>query len=92
MPKDSSPLCFRINADDRRLLEAVAAFGEQSVSEFVREAALRTAQTIVDKQGADTILRALLENNDRLAAQQKDVYRIGLQHTSVMDNRDRQTK
>jgi uncharacterized protein (DUF1778 family) len=79
-PKNSSPLCFRLSPDDRRLLEAVAAFGGQSVSEFVRSAALETAHAIVEKHGADAMLHALLEANEQLAAQKKDKYRLGLQH------------
>lgn len=65
MAKDSSPLCFRLSPDDRRLIEIVAEYNGETTSEFVRRAAVSTARAIVDRQGKDEVMRHLMDSNTR---------------------------
>lgn len=57
MASDSTPICFRVPADERTLLEVVAQYQGQTVSAFVRNAVVRVAQGIIDEQGAETIFK-----------------------------------
>lgn len=56
MPSNSSPVCFRLGTEERKLMEAVARFQGESLSAFVRGAAIATANAIVRKHGPEAIL------------------------------------
>lgn len=68
MAKDSSPICFRVEFEDRILLEAVARYVGESMSTFVRRSAVDVARSLVDDEGAE-VLRSfremLLRRSDR---------------------------
>ncbi|MGH4026820.1 MAG: DUF1778 domain-containing protein [Pseudonocardiaceae bacterium] len=57
MANESSPICFRLSAEDRSLLEVVAQHQGQTLSAFVRNAVVRVAQGIVDKYGAEAVFK-----------------------------------
>lgn len=57
MANESSPICFRVPTDERRLLEVVAQYQGQTLSAFVRNAVIRVAQGIVDKYGAEAVFK-----------------------------------
>jgi uncharacterized protein (DUF1778 family) len=65
MAKDTSPVCFRLAPEQRRIIEVVAAYTNQSVSDFLRQSALTMAAAIVDEHGMDKILQALDEENEQ---------------------------
>jgi uncharacterized protein (DUF1778 family) len=46
MASDMSPLCFRISPDDRRLIGLVAAYTDQSVSDYVRAVTIGAAARV----------------------------------------------
>ena len=54
---ESSPICFRVPADERSLLEVVARHQGQTLSAFVRDAVIRVAQGLVDEYGAEAIFK-----------------------------------
>jgi uncharacterized protein (DUF1778 family) len=64
MAKDSSPLCFRVSPDERQLIETVAAFFDQSVSEFARTTLVETATKIVSSEGPDKVVHAIDERTE----------------------------
>jgi len=65
MAKDTSPVCFRLAPEQRRVIEVVAAYLNQSVSDFLRQSALAMAESIVKDNGMDKILQALDEENEQ---------------------------
>ncbi len=75
MPPDSaSPVSFRLSAEDRRLVEVVAAFREQSVSEFMRRVVVESARAILEREGADKVLELVRESNSKLNEQRIELY------------------
>lgn len=74
MPKDTSPVCFRLTPEDRQLVEMVAAYTEQSVSTFLRNVVVGTASRIVAEHGADKIVQELHERNERMGAEQRRAF------------------
>lgn len=68
MPKDSSPICFRVSEEERAKLEAAASFVGESLSAFMRKAAVETADEVMqDGGGADAIMRRYHEIQQRRA-------------------------
>jgi uncharacterized protein (DUF1778 family) len=65
MAKDTSPVCFRLAPEQRRMVEAVAAYSGQSVSDFIRAAVVAAAGAILEDNGVDKIMRALDEQNEQ---------------------------
>ena len=65
MAKDTSPVCFRLAPEQRRIIEVVAAYTNQSVSDFLRQSALATAAAIVEDNGIDKIMQTLDEENEQ---------------------------
>ncbi|MGH3695547.1 MAG: DUF1778 domain-containing protein [Pseudonocardiaceae bacterium] len=57
MASESSPICFRVPADERSLLEVVARHQGQTLSAFVRSAVIRVAQGLIDEYGVETIFK-----------------------------------
>ena len=53
MPKESTPICFRVSDDHRLLLEAAAFHLNLSLSAFVRRAALRDAEEVLKAGGGE---------------------------------------
>lgn len=81
MSRDSSsPLCFRLSVQDRRLVETVAAFRGQTLSDYVREIVVERSAAIVQAEGRDKILRALQESNSRFSQEKRDLYVQGVDH------------
>ena len=83
MPRENaSPVSFRLSAEDRRLVEAVAAYRDQSLSDFVRSVVMEAAATVVRTTGRDEILRSLRESNRRLNREKLDLYERGVDHAT----------
>ena len=83
MPRETaSPVSFRLSAEDRQLVEAVAAYRDQSLSDFVRSVVLEAAATLVRTTGRDEILRSLRESNRRLNKEKLDLYERGVDHAT----------
>lgn len=57
MASDSSPICFRLPAAERTLLQAVADYQGETLSAFVRNCAIAIARRIVEREGADAVLQ-----------------------------------
>lgn len=81
----STPLCFRLSADDRRLVETVAAYRSQTVSDYVRELVLERSEEIVQSEGRDKILKALAEANTRLRDEKYELYQQAIRPVSTRD-------
>jgi hypothetical protein len=69
MANESSPICLRVPLDERRLLEVVAQYQGQTLSAFIRNAAVRVAQGIVDQQGAEAVFKKFETLETRKAAE-----------------------
>jgi Protein of unknown function (DUF1778) len=54
---ESSPICFRVPADERSLLEVVARHQGQTLSAFVRNAVIRVAQGLIDEYGVEAVFK-----------------------------------
>jgi uncharacterized protein (DUF1778 family) len=84
MPRESStPLCFRLSVEDRRLVETVAAYRKQTVSDYVRELVLDRSDEIVRSEGSDKILQALEESNSRLREEKLELYQRAIRPVSA---------
>lgn len=58
MPLDSSPICFRVSEDERVKLEAAASYVGESLSAFMRRAAIDTAEQVMrDGGGVDAVVQ-----------------------------------
>ena len=57
MASESSPICFRVPADERFLLEVVARHQGQTLSAFVRSAVVRVAQGLIDEYGVEAVFK-----------------------------------
>jgi hypothetical protein len=57
MASESSPICFRVPADERSLLEVVAQHQGQTLSAFVRNAVIRVSQGIIEQYGVDAVFK-----------------------------------
>lgn len=57
MSRDSSPICFRVSDEERRTLLAVATYVGESLSAFMRHAAVETAQVVMKEVGVDAVLQ-----------------------------------
>jgi uncharacterized protein (DUF1778 family) len=64
MPKNSSPLSFRVAPEERDLIETVAAFLNMTVSDFARQVLRDTAVKITEDVGMDKMLAAIAEQNE----------------------------
>ena len=83
MPREAaSPVSFRLSPEDRQLVETVAAYRNQTLSDFVRSVAIQAAETIVQLEGRDKILRALEESNNRFNERRRALYRQGVDHAA----------
>jgi uncharacterized protein (DUF1778 family) len=82
MAKDTSPLCFRLSPDDRRLIETVAAYTEQSVSDFVRSVVINAAAKILRDQGVDKIVQTIEERNERMSEEKRRAFEAAAEQHS----------
>ncbi len=87
MPKDTSPVCFRLPSEDRQLLELVAEYQGQSISTFVREIVMSAARRIVDETGGEKIVQELDERNEQLAEEQREAREKALRGESAARRR-----
>lgn len=55
MAEASSPISFRVREEDRALLDAVAAHQGVPTGRFIRDAALRVAQELLELHGASEV-------------------------------------
>jgi uncharacterized protein (DUF1778 family) len=81
--ESSTPLCFRLSAEDRRLVETVAAYRSQTVSDYVRELVLERSEEIVQSEGRDKILKTLEESNSRLRSEKLELYQLAMRPVSA---------
>lgn len=80
MAKESqSPVSFRLSAEARERVEIVAAYRNQTVSDFLRSVAIEAADQIIRSEGEDKILRALEESSARLERERLEVRRRAMQ-------------
>lgn len=85
MPNDSSPVSFRISSEERALLEAVAHYMGETLSNFIRRSAVTLAQSIVDRETPEVVLtsyREMLQRRanlgmDQLAGLEKQLHSPG---------------
>lgn len=56
MAKDSSPICFRVSDEERKILVAAASFVGESLSVFMRHAGVETAQHIMKEAGGEDVV------------------------------------
>jgi hypothetical protein len=61
MPNDSSPVSFRISTEERALLEAVAHYMGETLSNFIRRSAVTLAKNIVDRETPEVVLTGYRE-------------------------------
>lgn len=55
MARESSPICFRLSAQDKRLVEIVAQHLNMSVSEYIRTCVLDVATSIIERDGSEAV-------------------------------------
>jgi len=67
MASKSSPICCRVPADERSLLEVVARHQGQTLSAFVRDAVTRVAQGLIDEYGAEAVFKTFETSETRRA-------------------------
>ncbi|MGQ0576962.1 MAG: hypothetical protein ACT4RN_22585 [Pseudonocardia sp.] len=70
----TSPLCVRLSAQDRQLVEMVAQYMNQTVSDYVRSMIVGASAQVVAQQGADKIVQELHERNERMTADQRRLF------------------
>jgi len=75
MPRESAlPVSFRLPADDRRLVELIAAYQGQSVSDFVRRVVVEAAREMLEREGPDKVLQVVAESNNKLNDQRIELF------------------
>lgn len=57
MTSESSPICFRVPADERSLLEVVARYQGQTLSAFVRNSVIGVARGLIDEYGVEAVFK-----------------------------------
>jgi uncharacterized protein (DUF1778 family) len=84
MAKESpSPVSFRLSAADRQLVETVAAYHNQSLSDFLRSIVLQYANHVISTEGEDKILKALEESTTRLNDERREYYQRAVEHANA---------
>ncbi len=78
----ASPVSFRLSSEDRQLVETVAAYRNQTLSDFVRSVVVEFAESIVQAEGRDKILKSLEESNNKLSQQRRELYRQAVDHAT----------
>lgn len=68
MASDVSPICFRVTADERNLLDAVAYYQGETLSAFVRNAVIDFAREVLDKEGREAVLATFKDVEARRAS------------------------
>lgn len=87
MTLDSSPVCFRVSADERQMLEMAAARIGKPLSAFMRYAGLTTAEDIAKESGGMDTFRAWYEDVRKLGAQY-DTHKPSRGRTSPQPRQD----
>ena len=85
MPDSPAPTTFRLAADERALLEAVAHASGQTLSAYVRDAALSAARGYIAREGMEKVLerdREYLEERARTSTQIADHRRALLEEVT----------
>ena len=66
--RDTSPICLRVSAEDRALLEAAATTTGQTLSAFMRTCGLDIARGMVETtEGAEQVMSKVREQQRRLS-------------------------
>jgi hypothetical protein len=89
MPDTPAPTTFRLAAEERALLEAVAHASGQTLSAYVRDAALAAARGYVAREGIEKVLerdRDYLEERARTSARIADHKRALLDEVTSSDD------
>lgn len=66
---ETSPICFRVSSEERKILVAVAMYVGESLSAFMRHAAVETAQAVMEQAGGDD---AVLRHYDEVQRRRED--------------------
>lgn len=69
MVNDTSPICFRVSNEERKILVAVAMYVGESLSAFMRHAAVETAQEVMEQAGGG---EAVLRHYDEVQRRRED--------------------
>jgi uncharacterized protein (DUF1778 family) len=56
MAKSDSTICFRVPVKERNLLEAVAHYADQTLSEFARSNLILAAEAILQRVGVEAVM------------------------------------
>jgi uncharacterized protein (DUF1778 family) len=56
MPKSDSTICFRVPLKERNLLEAVAHYTDQTLSDFARTNLVEAADAIIRRVGVEAVM------------------------------------
>lgn len=56
MPKSDSTICFRVPLKERNLLEAVAHYTDQTLSDFARTNLVLAAEAIISQVGVEAVM------------------------------------
>lgn len=92
MAESPAPTTFRLAPDERALLEAVAHANGQTLSAYVREAALAAARGYLAQEGVEKVLerdREYLEERARTSSKIADHKKALLDQAPEAENSDR---
>ncbi|MGE3286135.1 MAG: hypothetical protein AB7J32_08530 [Pseudonocardia sp.] len=65
MAKSDSTICFRVPMHQRNLLEAVAHYADQTLSDFARENLVQAADAIIRRVGVEAVMEKDREFEER---------------------------
>jgi uncharacterized protein (DUF1778 family) len=65
MPKTDSTICFRVPLKERNLLEAVAHYTDQTLSDFARTNLIQAADAIIKTVGVTAVMEKDREYEER---------------------------
>jgi uncharacterized protein (DUF1778 family) len=86
-----APTTFRLPAKERRLLEAVAHASDQTLSSFIRDAAMSAAHGVLAREGIEEVLRKdklyLERQQGKYTAQLAEHEEVLYEHAGGRDDR-----
>lgn len=81
MPKSDSTICFRVPMKERNLLEAVAHYTDQTLSDFAREHLVLAADAIIRRVGVEAVMEKDREFEER--RQREAAARLRARHENL---------
>jgi uncharacterized protein (DUF1778 family) len=57
MPSETSTICFRVQIEERELIEAIAHTLDMSLSTFARQTLLAKADSVLQEQGTEAVIK-----------------------------------